>query len=570
MKNTLLFSILLHTLAIFSQGDATINESYPVSYFSKPLEIPLVLSGTFAELRSDHFHAGLDIKTQQREGLRVFSTAPGYVSRIKISPWGYGKAIYITHPNGYTTVYAHLKKFSKKIESYIKKIQYKKESFEIQVFPKFEELPVKKNEIIAFSGSTGGFVGPHLHYEIRDTKTEKPINPFLFGIDISDSKKPRINTLMGYPIGSESHINKINKPLQLNFIKLKNGTFLANKIKAYGTIGFGINAFDQLDGAYNKNGLYSLQMRVNGKVVHEFKATSFSFAESKLINLLIDYERFETLKQRVQKTYIVPANKLSLYAKNNHNGIVKIEDGISYNIEITAKDFKGNSQKIVIPVIGKKEAPIIKRSVEKTPYYIESVKFNKFKEKGIQVAFPKNTFYSNFYLDFVVKDSFAIVHKPVIPLNKKYTLTFDVSNYSNEDKEHMYIAYINKNNKASYQKTVKKDTTFYTLTKKLGKFSLLKDINKPEITLKNFKNGQWLTHAKTLKVKIIDKESGIKSYRGEIDGEWILMEYNVKNNTLTYNFSDKKFDTAKHNFKIEVIDNVGNLNTLNASFYRKK
>jgi len=562
--------IVFYHFAAYAQGDISVRPTYPSSYFDDPLDIPLVLSGTFGELRSDHFHAGLDLKTQQKEGLNVIAAAAGYISRIKISHWGYGKAIYITHPNGFTTVYAHLQKFNKRIESYIKKQQYKKESFEIQVFPSPKALPIKKNEIIALSGSTGGFVGPHLHFEIRDTKTEKPINPMLFGIQVSDGKKPRINTLIGYPLDKNSQINSIGIPSQISLINSKNGELQAKKIYAFGKIGFGINAFDQLDGAYNKNGLYSLTMLVNGLKVHEFNATTFSFSESKYINLLIDYERFKKLKQRIQKCFIEPSNKLSLYSKSLNKGFLNIEDGLNYKVEIIAKDFKGNQQKVTIPIVGKKDTILVTNNSKITPFKIDKTLFNKFQQNGVTVAFPKYTFYNNFYLDFEVKDALVKVHTPTIPLDKRYTLTFDVSGYSEEEKKQLYIAYILDNGKSSYENTVKKDLTFYTSTKKLGDFMLLSDTINPKVRLQNFKDEQWLTHFKTLKLKISDNESGIKSYRGEIDGEWILLEYNVKNGVLTYNFNDKIFTSAKHTLKVIVEDNVGNLSTLNATFFRKK
>ena len=163
------------------------QNNYPQNYFANPLEVPLVLSGSFAELRSNHFHSGLDIKTQQREGLKVLASADGFVSRIKIAHFGYGKALYITHPNGYTTVYGHLQKFSPEIEAYIKKQQYEKESFEVELFPSAETLIVTKGNLVAYSGNTGGSGGPHLHFEIRD-KEERPMNPMLFGIDLNSDK----------------------------------------------------------------------------------------------------------------------------------------------------------------------------------------------------------------------------------------------------------------------------------------------------------------------------------------------------------------------------------------------
>lgn len=569
--NKVILILLLCTYAIsFGQGNATSGNNYPVDYFKTPLNIPLVLSGTFGELRSNHFHAGLDIKTLGKEGLDVLATAEGYVSRIKVSHWGYGKALYITHPNGYTSVYAHLKKFSKKIEDYVKRQQYKKESFEIHLFPSAAALPVSESELIAYSGNTGGSGGPHLHFEIRDSKTEKPINPMLFGIKVNDSKKPRINTLIGYSLNNNSHINSISKPTQISLIRLDNGDLLAKKIKAYGTIGFGINAYDQLDGAYNKNGLYSLSLAVNGKIAHEFNATSFSFAESKYINLLIDYERFKTLKQRIQKCYIEPANKLSVYKKTSNNGYLTIEDGMDYTVEIIAKDFKGNSQKITIPITGTNDSILVKETEKITPYKINRDIFNVFKKDGITIAFPKYTFYNDFYLDFEVQDSLVKVHTPTVPLDKKYTLTFDVSKYTESEKKLLYIASINDKGQSSYQSTVKKTNSFYTSTKSLGNFTLLTDNKNPTIHLVNFKDAQWLTNFNELKIKITDNESGVKSYRGEIDGEWILLEYDPKKDLLVYNLNDKTFTTAKHNLKITVTDNVGNTSTLNATFFRKK
>ena len=570
MRKTTFILLLFYSLVASGQEDFSLNKTYPTNYFNKPLDIPLLLSGTFAELRPNHFHAGLDIKTQQIEGLNVYTAAQGYISRIKISHWGYGKALYITHPNGYTTVYAHLQKFNKRIESYIKNQQYKKESFEVEVFPAPSELPVSTNEIIAFSGSTGGFVGPHLHFEIRDTKSEKPVNPFFFGIQVSDTKKPRVNTLIGYALDGQSHINQLNIPSQISLKKLGNGDLLADKITAFGTIGFGINAFDQLNGANNKNGLYSLEMLVNGETVHVFEAETFSFSESKYINLLIDYERLEKLKQRVQKCFIEPENKLSLYKKTTNNGYVSIIDGSSYTIEIIAKDYKGNEQKVIIPIVGKSAPILVTDTPEITPYKINHVQFNKFLQNGITVAFPKNTFYKNLYLDFSVADSVVKVHEPVVPLAKNYTLTFDVSTYTSAQKEKLYIAFINEQGKTSYVKTVKKDATFYTSTNKLGKFTLSTDNQLPKISIQNFKNEQWLTNFNDIKVKISDEDSGVYSYRGEIDGAWILMEYDVKKGLLTYNLNDKKFVKAKHELTVSVIDNVGNSNTISATFYRKK
>ena len=548
---------------------AIAQNKYPQNYFQNPLDIPLYLSGTFGELRSNHFHSGLDMKTQQREGLNVLASADGYVSRIKISHWGYGKVVYITHPNGYTTVYAHLKKFNKKIETYLKNEQYKKESFEIQLYPKKGVLQLSKGEIIAYSGSTGGFVGPHLHFEIRDGNS-KPINPMLFGITVKDTKAPSINTLIAYAIDSVSQVNQSNAPLQINFKTQENGDLLADKITASGKIGFGINTFDRLNGAINKNGIYSLELSINGKRVYYHNLETFSFAESKYLNLLIDYKRHAELNQKVQQCFIKQSNPLSIYKGIIDNGYLSIESGLSYTVKIIAKDFKGNQTKLIIPITGKKDSITIRKKEKTTPYLIKHKEFNTFSKNGVKIAFPKNTFYKDFFLDFNVKDGDAFVHKRTVPLNNNYTLTFDVDSYSAKEKKQLFIARYTSKGYPIYQSTKKKEKTFYTTTKTLGKFSLLSDTKKPTLRLSNFKNEQWLTNFKRLRLKVSDDLSGIKSYKGEIDGEWILLEYSPKHSSLTYEFSDKKFTTAKHQLKVIVTDNVGNTNTIEATFYRKK
>ena len=569
MNRLTLLLLLFITQSIIAQGDGSSTPEYPLDYFTNPLEITPILSGTFAELRNNHFHAGLDIKTNQVEGLNVLASASGYVSRIKISHWGYGKALYITHPNGYTSVYAHLKKFSPKIENYIKKNQYEKESFEIQVFPKKDELIITQNEIIALSGATGGFVGPHLHFEIRDTETEKPINPMYFGFTVKDSKKPRINTALVYPLSEDAQINGVQSKTKLNLVKLEDGTLKSSSIKAYGSIGFGINAFDQLDNAYNKNGLYSLEMKVNGEIMHLFKASSFAFNESKYINLLIDYSRYSELKQRIQKCFIEPSNNFSSYDHSLGNGYILIDEGKNYKVEIIAKDYKGNTQKLIIPIKGEKKLNPVKPELNQTNYFISANQFNKFNEQGVTIAFPKNTFYEDVHLDFNVVNGVASIHEPTIPLNRNYTLTFDVSQYSEDEREQLYIAKVSDNNKTSYVTTKKNDNSFYTTTNNLGEYTLDRDVEAPIITLKSFYNKQWISAHKTLQVKIEDKKSGINSYRGEINGEWILMEYNVKNGVLTYDFSDKTFPSGKHDLEVAVTDNAGNKSTLKATFFRK-
>ncbi|QXP74808.1 M23 family metallopeptidase [Tenacibaculum sp. AHE15PA] len=549
----------------------TVNaqKQYPKNYFTSPLKIPIVLSGTFGELRSNHFHSGIDIKTQGKEGLPIYAAANGYVSRIKVSQYGFGKAIYLKHPNGYTTVYAHLKNFKPVIQKYVKGIQYKKKSYQTgNLFPKQDQFPVSKGQIIGYSGDTGGSGGPHLHYEIRDTKTERIINPLHFGITVTDDTSPSIKKIMAYPLNEQSRINNSSLKSVLSFKKISENNFISESITASGIIGFGISVFDRLNGALNKNGIYSLEMKVNGSRVYYHDVETFSFSESKYINLLIDYKHYKTYRSKVQKTHKVDANKLSLYENLINNGKILVEKNASYNVEIIAKDFKNNTASVKIPVRGV-ESNLVYQQKDTTNYKIVAKNFQKFTLNNVTVAFPKNTFYEDCFIDFSFKDGIAKIHNKTKPIDKRYTLTFETSFLNEQQKQQVYIANVTNTKYPRYVSTRKNINKIYTTTKILGDYTLLYDTEKPTIKLYNFNDKQWISKNKTLKVKIKDSDSGIKNYRATIDGSWVLMEYNHKKGILTYDFTDKKLVGSKHLFKLVVSDNVGNIKTVTATFFKK-
>ncbi len=542
---------------------------YPQDYFRNPLDITLVLSGTFAELRSNHFHSGLDIKTQQREGLKVYTAAHGYVSRIKISHWGYGKALYITHPNGYTTVYAHLQKFSPKIESYIKKLQYEKESFEIEVFPNIEDLLIDTDEVVAFSGNTGGSGGPHLHFEIRD-KSERPINPMLFGIDIKDTTRPSILGVYAYPIGKSSHVNQSNEKVKLRLIPQKNGDYTVENIKAFGKIGFGVVTYDRQDLAANKNGVSKMQSFYNGSKNFEIDFKRFSFGETKHLNRLIDYAHFKNNKSRIQKLFVQPNNPLSLYKDVVANGYIIVEDSTASIYKLRINDYKGNESWLSIPISYSKSNSTKPKAVKTTNHYIYAGQSTTLEADNVSVYIPKDTFYDDFFIDFIAENDTLTLHNSSVPARKYITMTFDISNYSQKDKDKLFIAkIIGYNKKLAYTYTTKKGNVISSRTKNLGMYTLGFDTENPKITSLNFKDGDWLSKYRYLKIKIKDNISGIKNYRATINGKWILMEYNAKKNILVHDFNDNAISETKNNLKVIVTDNVGNSSTFETVFFRK-
>ncbi|MCQ0112988.1 M23 family metallopeptidase [Zhouia amylolytica] len=545
------------------------QRQYPVSYFRSPLDIPILLSGTFGELRSNHFHSGLDIKTQGREGLTVHAIGEGYISRIKIQHYGYGKAVYIQHPNGYTSVYAHMQKFSPEIEAYVKKLQYNQQSYEVEAFPRPSELRLDKGELIGYSGNSGSSGGPHLHFEIRDA-SQKPINPMYFGMEVEDNQPPTILGLFGYALDNKSNINQSNNPIKLNYTKQPDGSFLADKISAHGNIGFGFNAYDRQNKTYNKNGVFAVDLTVNGNPYFSYDFETFSFSETRYINTFIDYERYATHGQRIQQCFLKPYTRLSIFNEKVNNGIIEVKEGMNYMVEIAVKDFKNNISLIKIPIEGKNQEVLDKSENSQTDHYLIAGRDNIYEIGQAKAFFPQNTFYNNFFIDLQEENGIISIHNDQIPVRKTYTLSFDISNHPDADKSDLIIVNLDKNGQPGYQTTYRKGNTLSTRTRNLGKFKVVRDSLAPRIIPNNFKEGQWLSNYRYLKIKIYDDLSGIKDYKASIDGKWILTEYEYKKNLLTYDFSDLKLEGTKHELVIEVTDNAGNSTTLEGTFFRKE
>ena len=561
--------IFLFSVFFFFTSLLICQEKYPKDSFRSPLDIPLILSGTFGELRSNHFHSGIDIKTQRRQGLPIYSIADGTVTRIKISLWGYGKALYVAHPNGFTSVYAHLKKFSPEIEAYIKKVQYDKKSYEVEVFPDYGELEVKKEDIIAYSGNTGGSSGPHLHFEIRSSVTEKPTNPLLYGYEVRDATNPTLIGLFAYPLSKDAQINQSTEKVQLNFTQQKDGSFLANKVVANGTIGFGFNGFDRQDLGANKNGVYAVKQTVNGKVYSEYNFETFSFGETRYINTFIDYAHFGKFKQRIQKCFKDDSNKLNIYKTLYLDGKIPIVEGLSYSVELLISDIEGNDIKVIIPVEGKRTALKVQKKEKQTNYFVKANKPNSFDLGAAKVYFPEGTFYKDFYINLKKGSDTITIHDATVAAHRNFTMTFDVSKYSAQEQKQLFIARLDDNLKPRHYKTYKRNNTFSARSRTFGTFTLAKDTIAPIIKPRNFKEKQWLSNYRYLSLEILDDLSGIKTYSATLNGEWILMEYEPKLRTITYNFDDKIAGKTQCELKVTVTDNVGNSTTYKNTFFRK-
>ena len=558
----------LYLLVLFSSMAFAQNQ-YPKDYFRLPLEIPMQLSGNFGELRPNHFHAGFDFKTNQVEGLKVFASADGYVSRIKISTAGYGKAIYITHPNGYTTVYGHLQKAMGIIQDKIIELQYQNKSYEVEAYFKLGELPIKKGEIIALSGNTGGSEGPHLHFEFRDSKTEKIINPLFFGLDLKDDRDPIVSNVLVYPIDNTSIANESKRPILLSLSLQKDGSYLAEKVLATGKIGFGISDVDFDDVSYNPNGTYKTQLISNGKTIFGYEFNEMVFDEARYVNALIDYSRYKKTHQRVQKLFMKQPYNWSNISQNVDNGIINVAPNFSSIQRIEVSDYFQNKTVINIPVAYSNKKAIVDEEIKPTPYFVKAKVEANFEKDNVSVLFPAGTFYDDFYLNFDVKNDIVYLHEDVVPAHSNFTITIEDTKSSAEDRKKMFIASLY-GNKWNYNTTKVLGNAFVCKTKTLGQFKLVKDTVAPKITIAKSIENKWLTGVKNIQLIIADDSSGVKTYNGYLNDKWVLFEYELKTKKITHTFDDTLLLEGQNKLKVVVTDNVGNSTIFETQFFRSQ
>jgi len=537
------------------------------------MDLPINLSGTFGELRTNHFHSGIDIKTNRVEGLNIYSYEKGYISRIQVSTYGYGKAIYITHPDGKITVYAHLSKFSEKIQNYVKDIQYKRKKFAIKVYPKESEILIEKNEIIGYSGNTGSSSGPHLHFELRD-KNNMPVNPLKYrNIEIIDTIIPSLKGVyykeLKYNNGKlEDNYSRFKK---IKFIENDNGKYLTDTIYTNGVIGFGVNSFDLMNNSNNVYGLNKIITKINDSVNFKINFDKFSFDEWTYINTYVDYAYFKRTNDKIQKLYIENINPLNLYDRSLGDGALKLNDSknILINYKIILFDFNNNTTVINIPIVFTDQT---KEEIfqKKGNINIQNNLDKKIRLENYFVEFKKGTFDYNTSLTISESNNTINIDNDTIPLRKPFTIKYSLKNIDDSRKKYLYLGMKGPKNYHYFISSEKFNDSIIGHAKKLGKFKILTDSIPPDINFYNLKNDQWISNRKKLTIKINDNESGIKSFNGWINNKWILLEYESKKNMLTYDFEDKvNSNDSKNELVVSVKDNCGNVSMKKITFYRK-
>ena len=551
----------------------TISSSQNIYDF--PLDIQIKLSGSFAELRSNHFHSGIDIKTKGKEGYKIYAIDSGYVSRIQVSAGGYGKAIYITHSNGKTSVYAHLKRFSAKIEKIVKSIQYKNKSYSIAHFPKKNEILIDSRELIGLSGNTGSSSGPHLHYEIRDYKN-RPENPLKFKkIRVLDTIAPYLENLFykrlslnAKTLSLEDNYNPFKK---IKLKKISQNLYISDTLSINGLIGFGIQSEDKMNNSSNVYGLNKIITLLNNKPIFEIKFDKFTFKESRNINAYIDYHNYRKNKFKIQKLFIEGVNPLSMYNRELGNGSLNINSEFSENLyTIQLFDFNDNMTKIIIPIKFIEGGLEVTKINNKPDFQIllNEIFEKKFNTTSLKIT--ENTFYYNSNINISENNFELTIDKDSFPLRKNITIKFSLDRFEDKVKEKLYIAKRKNNGQDLFVSSTIINDSLIAKTQYLGTYFISKDTVAPKVEILNIKPNQWISDRKFLKIKIFDNESGIKKYNGWINNKWILLEYEPKEKILTYNFDDLINTESKNNLKVKIEDNLGNITQKQIVFFRKE
>lgn len=554
-----LILLLIFFFQIFAHLSAQVISNYPQDYFRSPIEGRIYLSGTFGELRSNHFHGGIDIKTGGVEGRNIYAAADGWVTRVKISPWGYGNALYIEHPNGYTTVYGHLKEIKGEVAKYIESQQYQKQSFGVDLYLKAGQFPVKKGDIIALSGNTGSSGGPHLHFEIRETSSQEIINPLLFGFEVKDFITPTIHSLRIYP--GERSTSIAGQPKAKNF-DLK-GWGLNYQLKGQDTISIlgdfylGINTIDKQNDTQNKNGVYQIEVFADSILVYSHQVERLNFASTRYLNTLIDFDYYKRKQRRYQRTYQSPNNKLPLYQKVKNKGIFSFNDNEFHHIQYLIKDIHNNTSKLSFTVFSE---PVIDSLYSSSANLYFPNTENIYEDENLKITIPNRSLYDTLTFHSRITDDTKSVNGKAyhigrigVGLQKHVHVNIKNPLVAEELKDKVFIGEYYKKNISSYSCEWEGNSLSFK-TRDFGQYLILVDTIAPTIKLRT--KLEKTPKPKTLSFIVKDSGSGISKYDAWLNGSWILLEYDPKNARMNCRLENKL--QSENIFRIILTDAVGN------------
>jgi len=552
----------------------------PPDGFRSPVDFPILLSGSFSEIRSNHFHSGIDIRTGGQTGKPIYASADGYVSRIYISPYGFGKALYINHPGGFTTVYVHLDRFAGKAASYTREQQYEKESFAVDLSLPAGQIQVKRGEVIGYSGNSGSSGGPHLHFEIRDLATQDALDPVLNGIPLTDNLPPQIRSVWIFPADSMSLINSKRKPAELK-VTGANGvyrTVASESVSVFGNIYFGIETIDYQNGSSISCGVKSIKLSVDDEVVFGQRIDRFSFSDTRYVNAILDYSRLKQSHRRIIRSYIAPGNSLDVFQPSLNRGIQTFTKTGTHSIRYEVTDSKGNKATVSFilecnqPHSSSENAlPAVSGNISQVMAWDQP---NVFTEENIRLEIPAKALYEDLGFQYEVlppvSGSVARVHRihnEETPVHLAIKLFLKPETLPDALKGKALLARVGKTGKLTSAGGTFEDGFVTGTIKEFGDYTIAVDTIPPRIRPLNIQNNKNISKQWTISLAISDEFSGISTYRGTLNGHWILMDFDAKNNKLVYSFDDR-LKTGTNTFELKVSDGSGNVATYRATLIR--
>jgi hypothetical protein len=536
--------------------------SYPQGYFRNPLDIPMRLAGNFGELRPNHYHMGFDIKTNARENLPVYSAADGYIGRIKIEPYGFGRAIYVVHPNGFTTVYAHLNAFNPTLEKWVKDQQYQKQSWKVFLELTPDLFPVKKGEFLAYSGNTGGSQAPHVHFEVRRTNGDVNVNPFLFGFPVADNVPPVLQRLAVY----DRTRSVYEQSPRLFPVKAVSGSrYLPTpSIITVSTplVSFGFGAYDTQTGSTNHNGIYESTLLVDDEPVVAFRMDNISYNDTRDLNAHIDYKTKSQGGPFLQHLSEMPGYVSGIYKRNKGNGVIDVSDGEVHAVSIVVKDASGNASTLNYKVQynGNDPAPVEPQGKQFYPQMMDG-----YESPECEFFIGERGLYDSVHIRYnkaansngQVVSSIHTIGAAYIPLRDSMLVRIQpIRSLTDAEKTRTVMQWF-AGTKNDVQKVQWQGNWASARFRDLGNFQLVVDVEPPVVTPVGFTNGSNLSKAVRIVFTVDDNFDRIKNVRAEVDGKWLRFT-NDKGRTFIYHF-DEKCMSGQHQLKIHAEDEAGNV-----------
>lgn len=528
----------------------------------KPLDIPPVLAGNFGELRPNHFHSGIDFKTQGRTGMKIHAIDDGYVSRATVSPWGFGRAIYVVHPEtGLTSVYGHLEAFSPEVDKRVRNEQYASETFTIDVEFAPDEIPVKRGDVIAFSGNAGSSFGPHLHMDIRDTQTGDAFDPVEFYDDyFNDKAVPEVRHIGLYPYKRRGYVNGSTSPVVVAKADLPK-----TKFTAWGSIYPAINAFDRMTGTSNIYGVKYLTLMVDGKQVYKRVIDRSSFESTRAVNTLAYYKDVVDKGRWMMKTEVPPTRPLGSMIEAVDNGIIVIDSERDYRMEFILEDAFGNKTTVPFTVEGVKCSAAHPKPKGNLFNYDGA---HTYSMNGVKVDIPKGVLYDD--VNFFVESTPSAAYKSAIytigdyadPLSGNISISIPLSNDDMKDKNKYCLVRLSGNSRSAVDADYS-GGCMNAEVNRFGRYAVAVDDSAPVVKLvapERWRNGK-------ISFKISDNLSGVATWRGEIDGKFALFELDGKSGLVTFRMDGRRFKkNSPHTVTMTVTDGCGNSTSISHKF----